>query len=490
MAHMTSEYTDIDLPGGAVLQIRRNHEDSELTVGVRNSCHSRQARITVTPSHGIAVGGSLTLEDAAEEPVRVAFYLGPITVYFGARGYWGRSETPPPPPGGWPVDEKTGYVTRPPPVMVDPPGLLRRAVAALVGNLQRRKTSAVVASYDDGMVEGVNTVARVCLWDDDSQWTAGKSRQYSLNLTHAVWGKPTQTDDIVIEERRVEVALPEGKYAMRAKLRERKISWARWPLVKLYRSVSFSPACMLVPQRKSDSLSFEGNRAGCTSIVEAGSIRAGVAALISRVLRDREAYGRVNWTPKPTALWRESHNLGLEPVERGADRIVDRLLHGETLWLLPRNDGPPRLVKPDYQPNALMVGFSRHPIDGGVVVHRFPATSPLVIVDGEPVGQLARVWPESRVSIGGHEFTAWYSPVGPAPEAVQLQLVDPDPGDVAGAAERDVAEVAATLDTSTPAPDEVDPPGADLFGELQPGNDPPDPAPEQADPPPKRWEGD
>ena len=45
-------------------------------------------------------------------------------------------------------------------------------------------------------------------------------------------------------------------------------------------------------------------------------IRAGIAELIGRVLRDREAYGRPNWTPKPTPLYKESHNLALSWVKR------------------------------------------------------------------------------------------------------------------------------------------------------------------------------
>ena len=459
-SNASSEFIDITVPRTkAVLHIRRNHEANELTVGLRTGDHSRDVRFTIAPSLGFALGGSLTIEDGGEEPLTAALYLGYITIYFGACGYYGHYECPDPPPGGWPVDERTGSVIRPKPVMVKKPGLLRRAIHALVGNLNRRKTSAVLMRYDDGFVEGPHTTVRLTLWDDDHGWTRGKSRQYSVNLTELLWGKGVQSPEYVVEQRNVVVALPEGQYPMSALLLERQIRWPRWPLVRLYRGVSFRPACMLIPRRKSDGVEYEGNRAGGESRVSGTSIRAGIVELIGRVLRDREAYGRPNWTPKPTPLYKESHNLALSWVTRpegAADShaVCDRLLHGQTLWVLVNPKKPPMQFAPDYVVTGYAIGFRRNPVDGGVHVFRF-ANSPVVLVDGEPVQSSARVWPNSQVQLGPHELIAFYDPVGPAPSEVQLPLVEtPQPDEDARA---DVAEVAATLDTSTPGPDEIEP---------------------------------
>ena len=461
-ANDTSEFIDIDLPRGLVLHIRRNHEASELTVGVRRG-HNQDVRLTIAPSMGFALGASLTLEDGAEEPLTAAAHLGYITVYLGARGYYGRRESPPPPPGGWPVDERTGNVQRPEPVVVEKPGLLRRAVAALVGNLKRRKTSALLMRFDDGFVEGPHTVARLTLWDDDHQWTRGKSRQWAANLTTLLWGKPVQTADAVIEERIVEVALPERTYEMQAQLLERVIAWPRWPLLRYYRGVAFKPAAMLIPRRKSDGLAYEGNRENCESRVEGNSIRAGIANLIGRVLRDRESYGGPNWRPKPTPLYKESHNLALAWLKQpswapAGHAICDRLLHGETMWVLAARC-PPLQLKPDYEVTGHAIGFFRDPTDGGIRVERFSG-SPPVIVDGVPVDGSAKIWPDSNIRLGEHELTAFFSPVGPPPSAVQLGLIEPD--QPAEDAARAVAEVAATLDTTAPSPDEIEPP-VELF---------------------------
>lgn len=434
-----SEFIDYDLPGGAVLHIRRNHEAGELTIGVRDHGERRDVRVTICPSHCIGLGASLTLEDGAEEPLKAALHLGPVTLYFGARGTYGRRH---------PTHRD---------IYIEPPGILRRAIAALTGEHKRRKVSVVVDRFDGGMIQGPSISARVVLWDDDSSWERGKSRQWSANLTRLLWGKAAQTENEVIEEREVEVALPEGIYTMRAQLLQRVISWPRWPLVKLYRGVAFYPARMLVPQRKSDSLAFEGNRTG-TSIVDGNSIRAGVANLIASVLRDREAYGGPNWRAKPTELYKDSHNLALAWATRpdGATdnhAVCARLLHGEDLGVLVPPGGRPR--RHDSETSPYVVSFSRNPIDGGVHVMR-GGVAPTVIVDGEIVEWSARVWPDSRVNIGGHELIAYYSPIGPAPTSVQLPLVETH--QPAEDAARDVAEVAATLDTSVPSVDEVGPP--------------------------------
>ena len=460
-SNASSEFIDITVPRTkAVLHIRRNHEANELTVGLRTGDHSRDVRFTIAPSLGFALGGGLTIDDGGEEPLTPALYLGYITIYFGACGYYGHYECPAPPPGGWPVDERTGSVIRPKPVMVKKPGLLRRAIHALVGSLKRRKTSAVLMRYDDGFVEGPHTTVRLTLWDDDHQWTLGKSRQYSLNLTELLWGKGVQSPEYVVEQRNVVVALPEGQYPMSALLLERQISWPRWPLVRLYRGVSFRPACMLIPRRKSDGVEYEGNRAGGESRVSGTSIRAGIVELIGRVLRDREAYGGPNWVPKPTPLRQDNHNLALSWVTKPKDgdgtAVVDKLPHGATMWVMLHDHWPaPRQIKPDHVVTAYAIGFRRDPIDGGIHVVRF-ASSPAVVVDGEPVQLTAKLWPESQVRLGQHELIAYFRPIGPVPPQAQLNLpADPDPAETEAA--RDVAEVAATLDTSTPGPDEIEP---------------------------------
>lgn len=493
----SSEFIDYDLPGGHVLHVRRNHEAGELTVGVRDRGEHRDVRVTICPSHCFGLGGSVTLEDGAEEPLKAALHLGLVTLYFGAHGSYGRRHP----------THKDLYLVK--------PGILRRVIGALTGEHKRRKVSAVIDRFDGGMVQGPSISARIVLWDDDSTWEAGKSRQWSVNLTRLLWGKAQQTEHEVIEEREVEVALPEGTYTMRAQLLQREISWPRWPLVKLYHGVAFHPARMLVPRRKEAGLAFEGNRCG-TSIVEGNTIRAGITNLIAGVLRDRETYGGPNWRPKPTELYKDSHNLALAWATRpegAADNhaVCDRLLHGQTLWVLANPGKLPRQFSPDYVVTGYAIGFKRDPIDGGVHVYRF-ADSPFVLVDGEPVQNSARVWPDSRIQLGPHELIAYYSPVGPAPAAVQLPLVEtPQPEEDAA---RDVAEVAATLDTSVPGVDEVGPPLAadtawitasseaeaavwtmpevDELGELVdpgPGSDPLPPS----SPPPgpsNRWEGD
>lgn len=485
-----SEFIDYDLPGGAVLHIRRNHEAGELTIGVRDHGERRDVRVTICPSHCFGLGVSLTLEDGAEEPLKAALHLGPVTLYFGARGTYGRRH---------PTHRD---------LYVEPPGLLRRAIAALTSEHKRRKVSAVVDRFDGGMIQGPSISARVVLWDDDSSWERGKSRQWSANLTRILWGKAQQTENEVIEEREVEVALPEGIYTMRAQLLQRVISWPRWPLVKLYRGVAFHPARMLVPQRRSDRLAFEGNRTG-TSIVEGNSIRAGVANLITSVLRDRETYGGPNWRPKPTELYKGSHNLALAWATR-PDGVTEnhvvcaRLLHGEDLLVNVLRGEHPRQVTED---SPYAVSFTRDSTDGGVHVMR-GGIAPTVVVDGAPVDWTARVWPDSRVNIGGHELIAYYSPIGPAPAAVQLPLVETH--QPAEDAARDVAEVAATLDTSVPSVDEVGPPmdadtswseppaapvwtmpAVDELGELVDlglGSDRPPSSPPPS--PTNRWEGD
>lgn len=488
-ANASSEFIDYDLPGGAVLHIRRNHEAGELTVGVRDHGERRDVRVTICPSHCFGLGVSVTLEDGAETPLKAALHLGPVTLYFGARGTYGRRHP----------THKDLYVEQ--------PGILRRVIGALTGEHKRRKVSAVVDRFDGEMIQGPSIIARVVLWDDDTSWERGKSRQWSANLTQALWGKPTQTENEVIEEREVEVALPEGTYKMRAQLLQRVISWPRWPLVKLYRGVAFFPARMLVPRRKSEGLAFEGNRCG-TSIVEGNSIRAGIANLIASVLRDRETYGGPNWRPKPVELYKDSHNLALAWVTRPegvTDNhwVCERLLHGQTLW------APEPLTAPTA-PDRGGVCFQRDPVDGGVLVWR-AVGSPAVVIDGLPLSDSwwARVWPDSRVKIGEHEFIAYYSPIGPAPAAVQFPLVETAQPDEDALA--DVAEVAATLDTSVPSVDEVGPPmdadtswseplappvwtmpSVDELGDLVdpgPGSDPLPPS----SPPPSpsnRWEGD
>lgn len=463
-SNATSEFIDIPVPRTkAVIHIRRNHEAGELTIGVRTGDHGRDARVTIAPSLGFAVGASVRLEDGADEPLAAALHLGYVTLYFGATGYYGQYHTPDPPPGGWASDPQTGYVDRPKPIMVKPPGLLRRLVHAAVGELKRRKISVVFMRYDDGNVEGAETKIRVTLWDDDNGWTRGKSRQWSLNLTRLLWGKAVQSPEYVVDARDVEVALPEGKYPMHARVLERTISWPRWPLVRIYRGVSFRPACMLVPRRKSSGLEYEGNHAGCESRVEGESIRAGIAALIGRVLRNRESYGGPNWTPKPTPLRPDNHNFALMWVTKpdGAttsDLARAPLPHGKAVWFVLHDHWPaPRQIEVDHVVTAYAVGFQRDPVDGGIHVMRF-ANSPVVLVDGELVQLTAKIWPESLVQLGAHEFTAYFSPIGPKPPQLDLPVPSTDPPAVDEEAERAVAEVAATLDTSAPGPDEIEPP--------------------------------
>ena len=433
----TSEFVYIELPRQAVFHIRRNHEAAELTVGIRSYDHSRDVHMTICPSHCFGLGASVTLDDGAEEPLTAALYLGPVTLYFGARGSYGRRNK------------------AHPDICAEKPGLLRRAVAALTGKHKRRKVSAVVDRFDDHTIEGPSVRARLTLWDDDARWEVGRARQWSIDVSRLLWGKPVCAAEQVLEERMVTVAMPECLYEMQARLLLRAVSWPRWPLNRLNYGVRFSPACMLVPRRKSDGLAFEGDRPGCEFRVDGASIRAGVANLIDRVLRDREAYGGPNWTPQPTPLYKDSHNLALSWVTRPEDAAVhavcDRLLHGQVMWVISGNSL--RQISVDYTVTGLLIGFRRGPFDGGVYVYRF-ADSPVVFVDGEPVAISARVWPDSLVQIGCVELIARYSPVGPAPSAVQLPLVETAQPDED--AQADVTEVARSLDTSAPGPDEID----------------------------------
>ena len=121
-SNATSEFIDIPIPfTKAVIHIRRNHEASELTLGVRTGDHGRDVRVTLASPMGFALGGALTLEDGAEEPLHATLYLGYVAAFFGARGYYGVYHTPDPPPGGWPSNPETGFVDRPKPVMIKPP---------------------------------------------------------------------------------------------------------------------------------------------------------------------------------------------------------------------------------------------------------------------------------------------------------------------------------------------------------------------------------
>lgn len=445
-----SDWITAELPLGAKLHVRLAHEDNAVTVDIGNTSESRKVSLTVSRSGlGFALGGAVDLEDGEEKPLRASLHLGPVTLYFSARGRYGWHHYPDPLPGA--VPDPTGYIPRPPPIEVEPPGLLRRAVRALVGKRQHRRLGVSLDYFDAGTIEGPELRLRACLWDDDNRYTTGRSRQYSASLTHAAWGKPQQSEDQAVEERDVVVAFPEGNFPLRARLMEREIRWPRWPLVKRYRWVEFSPACMLVPRKHSDSPAYEGSRPGCVAAVTGSSFSESIGELVRRVMRDREVYGGRHWGPSPTPHRRESHRVAItwKDSSLGWERLAFEtdLFHREVVPLAVDARGQ---IERAATPTTARLILCRQSVHGGVLIPAV-AGGP-VLVDGHPVDRPTMLWPESTLTISGHEYTVHYSPIGPVPEAVQLDLgVTREDSLVA-----DVAEVAAGLDMTPPSASEVE----------------------------------
>lgn len=486
---MANEYHHLRLPFGAELAVTLNHEDASLTLRLVNKHETRAARLTLCGTgQWLSVGGALTCEATDEEPLKLGLFAGLFSAHLGFRGLYGQRDE----------QDRTRFI--------HPPGLLRRVVQAIAGDYRRRLSVELSYSdYED--VEGRELRLRVCLWDDDAQSRPRNPLQWSVSLTRLLFGEPVQSADEVVEERDVVVALPEATYPMRARIMQRVIMWPRWPLRRHYRWVTFSPACMLVPRRKSDGLAYEGSRPGCTAAVSGQSFAAGIGELVRSVLRDREAYGGRKWAPKPTEHRRESHRVALvwaKPRPPGVDSVAfgADLFHDHPLWLTVTDTGVADIPEPAL-PHVML---SRRASDGGVFLLA-SARASTVLVDGVPLaGPGTMLWPGSTLQLGPHSFTVHFDPIGPAAPAVQLELVPTPQDDIAS----DVAEVTATLDTRPPAPSELEVPSRtptdDLFAEQDPEDGPayvtvgPGQAgettayatigPEPAPPPARRWEGD
>lgn len=432
-----SDYIDIASPLGD-LGVRLNHDDQAVTVTLSDRGASRQLRATVARNLGLSLGASVTLEDSADDPVTANVSLGPVTLYLALRG-------------SYPSAQRFG--------------LLRAIVAGLIGSGQRRRTSVSLDYYDPETVEGRELRARANLWNDDNEHRPGESREWSVSLTEALWGKPKHAPDVAIDERDVTIAMPEGTFPMRARLMERRITWPRWPLARLYRWVDLSPACILIPMRRSDEMQYIGSGPGCVEGVTGDSFTAAIGELHRRVARARESYGSRNWAPRPTAHHRESHRVAFtwqkdHKLAAGAD-----LHHGHGLLVMITPSGVQLMAPGEQNSTHVVAELARRPTDGGVVLNRIVITAALE-VDGAAVFSTAPVWPGSIVRVGGHTFVAHFHPIGPPAPAVQLELVaEPD---FAAELALDVAEVARTLDTSVPGPSEVEAPAASALDEPAP----------------------
>ena len=441
-----SDYIDIASPVGDI-GVRLNHDDQAVTVTLSDQSASRQLRATMARNLGLSLGASVTLEDGAEDPVKANVSLGPATLYLGLRG-------------SYPSAERFG--------------LIRAIVTGLVGSGQRRRTSVSLDYYDPETVEGRELRARANLWNDDNEHRPGESREWSVSLTEALWGKPKHAPDAAIDERDVTIAMPEGTFPMRARLMERRITWPRWPLARLYRWVDFSPACILVPMRRSDEMQYIGSGPGCVEGVTGDSFIAAIGELHRRVARARESYGSRNWVPGPTAHHRDSHHVTLVGAsDAGPQKATAAdLFHGRSLlviagaegvWLAERDAA--WLAEPPWNTPIAVAELARRPSDGGIVINRIDIRWALD-VDGAAVLSTTPIWPGSVVRIGVHTIVAHFHPIGPPPPAVQLELVaEPD---FAAELALDVAEVASTLDTSVPGPSEVEPPAASALDEPAP----------------------
>lgn len=456
----TSNYLDIHLPGGIVVDINQHHDDTSLTVALRDEHETRRVRVTAFKSTSLTFGASLQIADDAEDSFQASVYLGKLALAFSARGRHGRYEYPKP---EGQADPETGCLPPPrtPPVEVEPPGLLRRIAKALTPKHGRRKLSATLDYFDTETPEGAELRLRAVLWDDDSEYRVGNLRQPSVSLTHLLWGKPTQGPDEVVEEREVVVALPEGPFKMTAKLMQRVVTWPRWPLRRLYRWVNFSPASMLVPMKGSDRISYEGHGPGCSVGVTGTSYSSAIGELVRRVHRARESYGSRSWAPKPTPHHRESHRVAFswEKPARGQDSTAGGadLFHGDVI-VIGQAAGAISMtfdVERRIHPPLIVASLERDPADGGVILTpRMHITRADIAVDGVLITEPRKIWPYSTVRIGGLRLVAHFDPIGPPAPLQQMELanVPASPDEVVAS---DVAEVTAGLDTSPPSADEV-----------------------------------
>lgn len=275
--------------GPVVAKLRVNHDAAEITARLQDRHGESVVRATVERSTRPALGVSLRLASETDtDMVRAGVYLGRMRLTVGARGN----------------------------------GL--RALLSGAG-IKRRLLSAEVYRWDDeGVVSGA-TIVQAHLWSPDD---GSDQRHVWLNVTDKLWGRRQHTDK-VLEEREVQVWLPEATYPCTARLVERTVTRPRSPFQRFTRFVEFYDCAAVVPRRKSDSFAHIDDGRVC---VEAQSIEQGLGVLTGRILQDRRQYGGQRWANGIPARekWQDSHKVTVISLDGKA--LAERdLMHGEVI---------------------------------------------------------------------------------------------------------------------------------------------------------------
>ena len=347
--------------------LRVNHEDGSITARLTDPEGISVLRATVCRSHNLALGAAFCVDEGADsDVVRAGLYLGNARLYVGARS----------------------------------PGL-RELLRGL--GIGRSLTSCEVYRCDDGAVYGPQTTLRAHWMDRDDGAFNGKRDLY-FNVTQALFGQ-WEGEDAVLEDREVDVGLPEATYRTRARLIERTVSLPRWPLKRYRRFVEFIDAAMIVPRRKSDSF----QHAGCDGFVTVlgQTIEEGIGELVGRVLRDRKVYGGDAWAdgPPPRVKWLDSHKVSLVNHDLSApDLAIEQdLMHGDSIG-----------------GSGLGFEISRDGLTGGVLIA--PRGMQVIVARGtrqiaDFTSKAQRLYPGDVVRVGELAFTVHFAPIGPPPGA-------------------------------------------------------------------------